>query len=113
VAPATILAECQKAFDAQFKDPLPDIERCRKAALAQIEALHKPDLLTVDEWQNLRLLPGRSGRGVILFGSGLMAAQNPPSDLHISVIDLVTKVDAAANPVERSTFKYHLVRATP
>ena len=87
------------------------LSRCEAEALAQVTALEQPALLiTPASWTRLRLLPGRSAEGFVLFDTGM--TMSAPDEVHIQVFDLVTQVDAAGEALRREHFPFSLVRVT-
>lgn len=112
LAPETYLAQAQQRLNEQLSGPKQQLEQGRRLALEAVQRLQRPNLLTSDEWGSMRILPGRSLAGIVPLNAGL-DGQEPPRDMHVQVIDLVTKTDEAANATARSTFQFHLTRATP
>lgn len=110
VAPAGYRDEASASLSGRAMGYMAILANARTAALKRIEELAEPQLLAPAQWEALRVLPGRSYRGVVLLGSGLQDPWSPPV-VNVSIVDLVTKTDAAANPTERSTFQFALRRA--
>lgn len=111
LAPEAYLAQAQQRLTEQLSGPKQQLEQGRRLALEAVQRLQRPNLLTSDEWGGMRILPGRSLAGIVPLNAGL-DGQEPPRDMHVQVIDLVTKTDEAANATARSTFQFHLTRAT-
>jgi len=85
------------------------INRLEASALSKARELSAPRTVTTEEWPRLQILPGRTFSGYLLLREGLVLES--PQEVRIAVFDLVTRVDPAANPTERATFRFRLVRA--
>jgi hypothetical protein len=109
--PAQMEAKLLAPVNAQRARLEAGVDSLEQQALQRARDLATPPTITEEDWPGLQLLPGRNLSAYLLFKEGLSLSS--PREIRVTVFDLVTRVDAAANPVERATFRFKLVRSAP